>query len=294
MSSRILLTFFGGPNEGMTFSVGENSVTLGRDAACDIVLSDDRASRMHARIIREGDHLVITDESSSNGTFVNGMLITRHLLGKHDVIDIGSNRIVVGREVPSRERLASIEAARRRQSTRITAFGSPTEALGNAPTLPPIHPVQTSLTTLLETVAQSAGTLSDDRGVRITVEAELKRETVFADPDSLYGALTSIIEALLDLTPTQPGAEKATLALRSSPDIEREGYLIEFIWIGPALPIESIKRGLEEDPLRQAGYAIAQHRGSMKISPGDAPDTLVRIRLPSNPPAALDQTLIVE
>ena len=294
MSSRILLTFFHGPNEGMTFVVEDKPVILGRDAECDVALSDDRASRRHARIVPEGDHLVITDESSSNGTFVNGMLVTRHPLGKHDIIDIGSNRIVVGREIPSRERLASIEAARRRQSTRITAFASPTAALENAPTLPPIHPVQTSLTTLLETVAQSVARLSDDRGVHIAVEAELKPETVFVDPDNLGGALTSILQALLELTPMQPGAEKTTLALRSSPDSERVGYLIEFIWIGPALPIEAIKKSLEEEPPRQAGYAIVQHRGSMKVSPGDAPDTLVRIQLPFGSPGALGQTLIVE
>jgi adenylate cyclase len=48
---------------------GAGAVTLGRDAACDIVLDDRKASRQHAKIERRRDKFVLVDHSS-NGTFV--------------------------------------------------------------------------------------------------------------------------------------------------------------------------------------------------------------------------------
>ncbi len=48
---------------------GSGALTLGRDAACDVVLDDRKASRQHARIERRRDKFVLVDHSS-NGTFV--------------------------------------------------------------------------------------------------------------------------------------------------------------------------------------------------------------------------------
>ena len=46
-----------------------NALRLGRDAACEIVIVDRRASRQHARIEKRRDKFLIIDESS-NGTYV--------------------------------------------------------------------------------------------------------------------------------------------------------------------------------------------------------------------------------
>jgi class 3 adenylate cyclase len=48
---------------------GTGAVTLGREATCDIVLHDPKASRQHAKIERRRDKFVLVD-NSSNGTFV--------------------------------------------------------------------------------------------------------------------------------------------------------------------------------------------------------------------------------
>jgi adenylate cyclase len=45
------------------------SLTIGRDAQCDVVIADRLASRQHARIERRRDKFVVADQSS-NGTFV--------------------------------------------------------------------------------------------------------------------------------------------------------------------------------------------------------------------------------
>jgi hypothetical protein len=48
---------------------GRDAVTLGREISCDIVLTERKASREHARIERRRDKFVLIDVSS-NGTFL--------------------------------------------------------------------------------------------------------------------------------------------------------------------------------------------------------------------------------
>jgi DNA-binding response OmpR family regulator len=56
--------------------LGQSSTTIGRWEDNDIVVDDRWVSRYHARIRREGDHYVVEDLASKNGTFVNGRRIT--------------------------------------------------------------------------------------------------------------------------------------------------------------------------------------------------------------------------
>jgi len=64
---RLRLSFGGG--ELWFDGSGTGAVSLGRDATCDIVLHDPKASRQHAKIERRRDKFVLADHSS-NGTFV--------------------------------------------------------------------------------------------------------------------------------------------------------------------------------------------------------------------------------
>ncbi len=50
--------------------------SLGRDLEADIPLNDQRVSRRHLAIQRVGDNYQIIDQGSSNGTVVNGVLIS--------------------------------------------------------------------------------------------------------------------------------------------------------------------------------------------------------------------------
>jgi len=79
---------------------GRVRTTIGRDAACDLVLPDNHVSRRHAAIeLVEGQHL-LRDEGSSNGTFLNGLRLSRShafALRERDVIEIGSRKILYGR-----------------------------------------------------------------------------------------------------------------------------------------------------------------------------------------------------
>ncbi|MGH7295968.1 MAG: FHA domain-containing protein, partial [Polyangiaceae bacterium] len=63
-----------GPNRGAAFAV-EDDCVIGRDLASAAPIFDERASRRHCAIRREGDGWVLADLGSRNGTSLNGMPI---------------------------------------------------------------------------------------------------------------------------------------------------------------------------------------------------------------------------
>jgi serine phosphatase RsbU (regulator of sigma subunit) len=68
---------------------GETTL-IGRQSDCAVCLDDPAVSRRHARILHQGDHLVVEDLGSSNGTFLNGNRIAgRQLLKEDDTLQIG-------------------------------------------------------------------------------------------------------------------------------------------------------------------------------------------------------------
>jgi pSer/pThr/pTyr-binding forkhead associated (FHA) protein len=65
--------------------------TIGRTSACDICFQHDgKVSKLHATI--KGGK--IKDKRSQNGTYVNGVLIKKHLLSDGDTIMVGDTQIV--------------------------------------------------------------------------------------------------------------------------------------------------------------------------------------------------------
>jgi len=63
---------------------------LGRDVENEIVIVSKRASREHAHILREGRHVYIEDQGSTNGTYLNGeRLLAKTLLRDGDRLGIG-------------------------------------------------------------------------------------------------------------------------------------------------------------------------------------------------------------
>jgi len=74
---------------------GRPLVTLGRDAGCDIVVRDPRASRSHAKIERRRDKFVCVD-MSSNGTYVAFDGEAEFALKREETILRGKGRIAFG------------------------------------------------------------------------------------------------------------------------------------------------------------------------------------------------------
>ena len=62
---------------------------IGRQAGNHLVLRDNRTSRSHARIVREGPDYFVEDLNSRLGIYVNGERVQRHRLTSSDRIDFG-------------------------------------------------------------------------------------------------------------------------------------------------------------------------------------------------------------
>ncbi len=69
-------------------------VTVGRAKTNSVVVEDALASRVHAVLVSTPAGLEISDNNSSNGTFVNGSQITRALLRDGDVVTIGNTDLL--------------------------------------------------------------------------------------------------------------------------------------------------------------------------------------------------------
>jgi hypothetical protein len=77
--------------EGETYSLDSHPLTVGRGANNDVPLPEDEyASSRHARFEPRHDGIYIEDIGSTNGTFVNGIRLTRERrLTPGDVVRIG-------------------------------------------------------------------------------------------------------------------------------------------------------------------------------------------------------------
>ena len=85
-----------GPNPGVTFPLEQEEVSLGRDLANDITISDPEVSRRHARFFMREASFFVEDLGSTNGTFLNGERISSPMqLRVGDVITFGENLVMV-------------------------------------------------------------------------------------------------------------------------------------------------------------------------------------------------------
>ena len=75
-------------------AVGTHPVTIGRLPDNNLVIDNPAVSGRHARVYREGNHYVLEDLKSTNGTFVNDKPIARHTLLEGDSILVGKHTVV--------------------------------------------------------------------------------------------------------------------------------------------------------------------------------------------------------
>lgn len=71
------------------------TVRVGRSRESEIFLVDPSVSRLHATLEPQGDHLVVRDAGSTNGTFVNGERVQLRTLRAGDRIAFGKTEMTV-------------------------------------------------------------------------------------------------------------------------------------------------------------------------------------------------------
>lgn len=67
--------------------------SIGRKPSNDIQIDNLAISGQHAVITRILDDAFLEDQNSTNGTYVNGQPIKKHVLGNNDVIELGKYRL---------------------------------------------------------------------------------------------------------------------------------------------------------------------------------------------------------
>jgi len=280
-----LFTIFQGPDAGRTFTLAESPVTLGREEGREVVLHDDRASRLHARLRPDGEGALVEDAGSSNGTFVNGVPVRERRIVRGDIVTIGSSSFVFGRDLPSARQLRQIAKLAEQQVA--AAPGETTDILVEPFPGIQLRRAPAHLAELVNAAAEAAQPSADDRGIHLSVEIELEPDVAFVDRQQWYRAFAGLLAHLLETWPQQrePGAGPAgTLALRLEPDVPRGGFQVELIGIGLALARKQIIARGQAEPVAFARQVLAAHGGALHLLPRDSPDTLVRLRMPFAPP----------
>ncbi len=85
------LVFISGPSKDHTFILSNDEISIGRDSANVIAISDVSLSRKHCVLRRDGDNYVLHDLDSRNGTFINGAPVKESLLRSGDKISAGDS-----------------------------------------------------------------------------------------------------------------------------------------------------------------------------------------------------------
>jgi len=87
---RYSLAVIQGAATGQIFPISKPRITIGRQGA-DISLEDDEASRQHSAVEILGDHAILRDLGSTNGTFVDAARIEQHVLTNQMEFRIGGH-----------------------------------------------------------------------------------------------------------------------------------------------------------------------------------------------------------
>jgi hypothetical protein len=83
------LMVIAGPNRGTSFEVENGETSIGRQSGNSVVLASSRVSKRHCVLVASHGELVVRDEGSSNGTFVNGVLSKEKKVSVGDRISVG-------------------------------------------------------------------------------------------------------------------------------------------------------------------------------------------------------------
>jgi pSer/pThr/pTyr-binding forkhead associated (FHA) protein len=83
------LVVMGDDESPQEFPLTDKLMMIGRDDSCEICLRDRSVSRHHATLRQVFSGFSIEDEQSTNGTRVNGNMVTKRFLKHGDLIEVG-------------------------------------------------------------------------------------------------------------------------------------------------------------------------------------------------------------
>ncbi|MHC4391631.1 MAG: FHA domain-containing protein [Planctomycetota bacterium] len=84
-----------GPDRAISMPITQHPIHIGRSEACNFRLQDATSSNNQASIFVHEGEVLIRDNGSKNGTFVNNQKVSQQPLGNCDVIAFGATKILV-------------------------------------------------------------------------------------------------------------------------------------------------------------------------------------------------------
>lgn len=140
--------------------LGHGSLLIGRLPECDVLLQDTLVSRMHARISVQGDSVVVEDLHSTNGVYVNGLLVGHSsVLREGDRILIGTTEISLFESRDSSlQRLRIARPASSAPGDRITPIINVPSKLATSPAARPSSSAAAATATTLISAGSRAAT----------------------------------------------------------------------------------------------------------------------------------------
>src|SRR5580698_11146127 len=96
-----------GIDKGRAFRELPTPVTIGREEGNLLRLNDERVSRYHAKVQFDNGEVILTDLESTNGTRVNGTVISIRRLRAGDQVGVGRSILLYGSEPEIAARMAA-------------------------------------------------------------------------------------------------------------------------------------------------------------------------------------------
>jgi hypothetical protein len=117
------LTVVSGPNQGTTYAVQEGELSIGRQDGNAVALPSSKVSKIHCTLTVTGDEIVLKDQGSSNGTFVNGSLTKLRKIKEGDRISVGEYVLELSKQVKKVTKPAALPKNMRSQFQMPPAMG---------------------------------------------------------------------------------------------------------------------------------------------------------------------------
>jgi pSer/pThr/pTyr-binding forkhead associated (FHA) protein len=114
-----ILMGMSGNLKGQRFELDRDEIFVGRNTTNDICIEDGSVSGQHCCINRNGKRFSATDLGSTNGTRLNGTVITQSGLRPKDIVQVGNVELMFdGQDVEVEEPLETVD-------TRVEVLSEP-------------------------------------------------------------------------------------------------------------------------------------------------------------------------
>ena len=236
------LVFLTGARAGESYPV-RGAFVAGRSPECELELPDPNASRQHARFVFDGTRLVLSDNRSANGCYVNEARIAQPTtLRVGDIVRLGETRLkVVAR--------GSAVRADPSQSSIFSFAKDNDDALSSS---------------IVMSMAEAQARVTDPKALRTRLDTMLAVSEKVVRIERIEDVLVGILDALMTVFPQ---AERAFLMVGTSADDLTPRAVRER---RPGTQTPSVSRSLCGHALSKRGGVLWQQGGGAEFDAGNS------------------------